>query len=83
METEAVAVTKLAKSRHLASGYATESQLAATGMHRKTVMKNVVIAAIPLKIKSPQMARRTDFFWPVRRSKKSRMEVLTRAKMGL
>lgn len=83
METEPVPVTKFAKSRHFALGYEAASQLAATGMQCRTVIKNVVMAAIPLKIKRPQMARRTECFWPVRRSRKSRMEVLTRAKMGL
>lgn len=78
-----MAVTKFAKSRHFALGYEAKSQLAAIGVHRKTVMKNVIIAAMPLTINSPQIARRTNFFWPVRRSKKSKMEVLTRAKIGL
>lgn len=82
-ETAPVAVTKFAKSRHLALGYEAKSQLAAIGTHRKTVVKNVITAAMPLTINSPQIARRTGFFWPVRRSRKSRMEVLTRAKIGL
>lgn len=82
-ETAPVPVTKSAKSRHFALGYEAKSQLAATGTHRKTVTKNVITAARPLTINSAQMDRRTNFFWPVRRSRKSRMEVLTRAKIGL
>lgn len=83
METEAVPVTKSAKFRHFAFGYASAFQLDAIGTQLKTVVKKVASAARPLKINNDQIAILTFLFCPVRRSRKRRIDVFTRARIGL
>lgn len=81
--TEAVPVTKSAKLTHFLFGYAAGFQFDAMGTQLKTVTRNVATAATAFSTMMAQIVRRTATFWPVRRRRKSRMEALMRARMGL
>lgn len=83
METDAVPVTKSAKFMHFLFGYESGSQLDATGRQLNVVIKKVVTAAMAFSTSRAMIVRRTAFFCPVRRRRKSRIEVLMRARMGL
>jgi hypothetical protein len=81
-DTEANAVVTVEKGRHLAFGYASLFQTAAIGRHWNSTKNTLVIVTAPLMIRRPKIALFTVCFCPVRRNRKSMIEVLMSPKMG-